>query len=139
MDSFYAVFEASNNTASRTIAEVSCIARDEHTLSVTEHTLSVTEHTLPVTEHTLSVTEHDVRRALMNTRKAAGPDGISARVLQTCANQLAPMFTTIFNLSLAPWSQPASSGPLLSLCPTLSSRPELLPTGGPHLSGHEMF
>jgi len=38
-------------------------------------------------EHTLSVTEHDVRTALMrvNTRKAAGPDGISGRVLKTCA------------------------------------------------------
>ncbi|KAK0132601.1 RNA-directed DNA polymerase from mobile element jockey [Merluccius polli] len=54
-------------------------------------------------EHTLSVTEHNVRRALscVNTRKAAGPDGMSGRVLKTCANQLAPVFTTIFNLSLA--------------------------------------
>jgi len=53
-------------------------------------------------EHTLSVTKHNVRRALMrmNTRKAAGPDGISGRVLKTCANQLAPVFTTMFNLSL---------------------------------------
>jgi len=76
--SFYARFEASNNTASGTIAEVSSIAR---------------------VKHTLSVTEHDVRRALMrvNTRKAAGPDGISGRVLKTCANQLAPVFTTIFH------------------------------------------
>ncbi|KAK0148524.1 LINE-1 retrotransposable element ORF2 protein [Merluccius polli] len=54
-------------------------------------------------EHTLSVTEHNVRRALscVNTRKAAGPDGMCGRVLKTCANQLAPVFTTIFNLSLA--------------------------------------
>jgi len=37
----------------------------------------------------------------VNTRKAAGPDGISGQVLKTCANQLAPVFTTIFNLSLA--------------------------------------
>jgi len=89
----YAWFEASNNTTSGTVAKVSSIARDEHTLSMTEH---------------------DMRRALMrvNTRKAADPDGISGRVLNTCANQLAPVFTTIFNLS-----QPASSGPLLSLCP----------------------
>jgi len=71
---FYAWFEASNNTASGTVAEVSSIAKDKHTLSVTEH---------------------DVRMALMrvNTRKAAGPDGISGRVLKTC--QLAPVFTTI--------------------------------------------
>ena len=51
----------------------------------------------------LSVTEHEVRRAFMrvNIRKAAGPDGISGRVLRSCAVQLAPVFTTIFNLSLA--------------------------------------
>jgi len=58
LNSFYVRFAASNNTASGTVAEVSSIARDEHTLSVTEH---------------------DMRRALIwvNTRKAAGPDGIS--------------------------------------------------------------
>jgi len=58
LNSFYARFKASNNTASGTIAEVSSIARDEHTPPVTEHGLS---------------------RAMMrvNTRKAAGPDGIS--------------------------------------------------------------
>jgi len=58
LKSIDAQFEVSNNTASGTIAEVSSIVRDEHTLSVTKH---------------------DVRRA--NTRKAAGPDG---RVLKTC-------------------------------------------------------
>jgi len=36
----------------------------------------------------------------VNTRKAAGPDGICGGVLKTCANRLAPVFTTIFNLSL---------------------------------------
>jgi len=57
LNSFFALFEASNNTVSGTVAEVSSTARDKHTLSVTEH---------------------NVRRALMraNTRKAAGPDGI---------------------------------------------------------------
>lgn len=51
----------------------------------------------------LSVSEHDVRRALrrVNSRKAAGPDGIPGRVLKSCADQLAPVFTSIFNLSLA--------------------------------------
>ena len=60
-------------------------------------------------EHTLSVTEHDMRRALMrlNTRKAVGSDGISGQVLKTCANQLAQVFTTIFNLSLAESVVPA--------------------------------
>ncbi|KAK3521253.1 hypothetical protein QTP70_001550 [Hemibagrus guttatus] len=54
------------------------------------------------TENAFIISEHDVRRAFrrMNTRKAAGPDGISGRVLRACADQLAPMFTEIFNLSL---------------------------------------
>ncbi|KAK1799088.1 hypothetical protein P4O66_007353 [Electrophorus voltai] len=44
----------------------------------------------------------DVSRVLkrVNTRKAAGPDGICGRVLKACADQLAPVFTDIFNLSL---------------------------------------
>ena len=33
----------------------------------------------------------------MNTRKAAGPDGVSGRMLKTCANQLAQVFP-IFSL-----------------------------------------
>ncbi|KAK1790663.1 hypothetical protein P4O66_014520, partial [Electrophorus voltai] len=33
-------------------------------------------------------------------RKAAGSDGICGRVLKACADQLAPVFTDIFNLSL---------------------------------------
>ena len=54
-------------------------------------------------EETLTVTELEVRRMFrgVNTRKAAGPDGISGRVLKACAEQLAPVFTTIFNLSLS--------------------------------------
>ncbi len=34
-------------------------------------------------------------------RKAAGPDGITGRVLRSCADQLAGLFTSIFNESLA--------------------------------------
>ncbi|KAK1786692.1 hypothetical protein P4O66_017091 [Electrophorus voltai] len=46
--------------------------------------------------------ESDVRRVFkrVNTRKAVGPDGICGRVLKVCADQLAPVFTDIFNLSL---------------------------------------
>ncbi|KAI5616827.1 gastrula zinc finger protein XlCGF28.1-like [Silurus asotus] len=52
--------------------------------------------------NTFTISEHDVRRAFkrVNTRKAAGPDGITGRVLKACADQLAPVFTEIFNLSL---------------------------------------
>lgn len=33
-------------------------------------------------------------------RKAAGTDGVMGRILKNCADQLAGIFTTIFNLSL---------------------------------------
>ncbi|KAK3512518.1 hypothetical protein QTP70_015651 [Hemibagrus guttatus] len=48
--------------------------------------------------------EHDMRKAFRrtDTMKAAGPDGISGRVLRDCTDQLAPVFTEIFNLS---WEQ----------------------------------
>ncbi len=41
--------------------------------------------------HVITVTEDEVRRALkgVNIRKAAGPDGITGRVLRSCADQLA--------------------------------------------------
>lgn len=44
-----------------------------------------------------------VRQALkkVNPRKAPGPDGIPGRVLRVCADQLAEVFTDIFNLSLS--------------------------------------
>ncbi len=34
------------------------------------------------------------------TRKAQGPDGVTPACLKTCAYQLAPIFTQIFNRSL---------------------------------------
>ncbi|KAK3509541.1 hypothetical protein QTP70_001400 [Hemibagrus guttatus] len=62
--------------------------------------------------------EHDVRRAFsrVNTRKAAGPDGISGRVLRACADQLTPVFTEIFNLSL-----------IQSVIPTCFKEPIIVP------------
>ncbi|KAK1794424.1 hypothetical protein P4O66_010749, partial [Electrophorus voltai] len=50
----------------------------------------------------LIITESDVRRLFkrVNTRKAVGPDGICWRVLKACADQLAPVFTDNFNLTL---------------------------------------
>uniref|UniRef100_A0A6I8QMV9 Reverse transcriptase domain-containing protein n=1 Tax=Xenopus tropicalis TaxID=8364 RepID=A0A6I8QMV9_XENTR len=55
------------------------------------------------TGNTFIISEYDVRRAFkrVNPRKAAGPDGISGRVLRACADQLAPVFTEIFNISLS--------------------------------------
>ncbi|KAK1784240.1 hypothetical protein P4O66_003729 [Electrophorus voltai] len=55
-----------------------------------------------IEQRPLIITESDVRRVFkrVNTRKAMGPDGICGRVLKACADQLAPVFTDIFNLSL---------------------------------------
>ncbi len=60
--------------------------------------------------HVITVSEDEVRRALkrVNVRKAAGPDGITARVLRSCADQLAGLFTSIFTESLATSVVPTS-------------------------------
>ncbi len=60
--------------------------------------------------HVITVSEDKVRRALkrVNIRKAAGPDGITGRVLRSCADQLAGLFTSIFNESLATSVVPTS-------------------------------
>lgn len=52
---------------------------------------------------TLVLHTHKVQQALLsiNTRKAAGPDGVQGLVLQACADQLAEVFTHILNLSLS--------------------------------------
>ncbi len=54
-------------------------------------------------DHVITVSEDDVRRELrrVKVRKAAGPDGITGRILRSCADQLAGLFTSIFNESLA--------------------------------------
>ncbi len=44
----------------------------------------------------------------MNVRKAVGPDGITGRVHRACADQLAGLFTSIFNESLATSVVPTS-------------------------------
>ncbi len=60
--------------------------------------------------HVITVSEDEVRRALkkVNIRKAAGPDRITGRVLRSCTDQLAGLFTSIFNESLATSVVPTS-------------------------------
>ncbi|KAL0186167.1 hypothetical protein M9458_017837 [Cirrhinus mrigala] len=56
------------------------------------------------TDHSpITLTSSDVYNVLsrINARKAAGPDGIPGHVLRACAEQLAGVFTDIFNMSLA--------------------------------------
>ncbi|KAI5098355.1 gastrula zinc finger protein XlCGF28.1-like [Silurus meridionalis] len=54
------------------------------------------------TQYTLPLTEAQVRMELrrIKARKAAGPDGISSRLLKTCADQLCDILLYIFDLSL---------------------------------------
>ncbi len=54
-------------------------------------------------DHVITVSDDEVQRELkrVNVRKAAGSDGITGRVLRSCADQLAGLFTSIFNESLA--------------------------------------
>ncbi|KAK1784957.1 hypothetical protein P4O66_018387 [Electrophorus voltai] len=63
-----------------------------------------------IEQRPLIITESDVRRVFkrVNTRKAAGPDSICRKVLKACADQLAPVFTDIFNLSLTLGIVPSS-------------------------------
>ncbi|KAK3554982.1 hypothetical protein QTP86_002415 [Hemibagrus guttatus] len=78
LNNFYARFEAQNDvTARKTI--------------------------LPKRDQALCLTTADVRKTLcrVNPRKAAGPDNIPGRVLRECAEQLADVFTDIFNISLS--------------------------------------
>ncbi len=50
----------------------------------------------------LKISEDDVRQVFIKNkrRKAPGPDGVSPAFLKSCADQLAPIFTQIFNRSL---------------------------------------
>ncbi len=72
-------------------------------------------------DHVITVSEDEVRRELrrVNVRKAAGPDGITGRVLRSCADQLAGLFTSIFNPSLPLLFPP----PLKNLSSSLCLRP----------------
>nr|XP_023669577.1 uncharacterized protein LOC111844905 [Paramormyrops kingsleyae] len=53
--------------------------------------------------NTLTLEDCDVRRTVraVNMRKAPGPDGVTGRVLKDCADQLAAVFTNIFNHALS--------------------------------------
>ncbi|KAM8746625.1 uncharacterized protein AB9X84_014824 isoform 1-T1 [Acanthopagrus schlegelii] len=57
---------------------------------------------LPGKVSAIQLDQPQVRSILhrVDVRKAAGPDGVAARMLKACADQPAEVFTTIFNLSL---------------------------------------
>ncbi|KAK3546736.1 hypothetical protein QTP70_033528 [Hemibagrus guttatus] len=78
LNSFYARFEAQNDMTAR-------------------------KPIPPLEDQVLCLTTANVRKTLcrVNPRKAAGPDKIPGRVLRECAEQLADVFTDIFNISLS--------------------------------------
>ncbi|KAF7711715.1 gastrula zinc finger protein XlCGF28.1-like [Silurus meridionalis] len=59
--------------------------------------------TPPPSDQVLCLTTAKVRKTLciVNPQKSAGPDNIPGRVLRECAQQLADVFTDIFNISLS--------------------------------------
>ncbi|KAI5627505.1 gastrula zinc finger protein XlCGF28.1-like [Silurus asotus] len=78
LNNFYARFEVQNNVVARKTIP-------------------------PPTDQVLCLTTAEVRKTLcrVNPRKSAGPDNIPGRVLRECAEQLADVFTDIFNISLS--------------------------------------
>jgi hypothetical protein len=48
------------------------------------------------------ITENGINKLLqnINIHKASGPDNIHGRILKECTTQIAPILTTLFNLSL---------------------------------------
>ncbi|KAI5612709.1 hypothetical protein C0J50_4441 [Silurus asotus] len=62
----------------------------------------------PPSDQVLCLTTAKVRKTLcrVNPRKSAGPDNIPGRVLRECAEQLADVFTDIFNISLSSTTVP---------------------------------
>lgn len=77
-------------------------AEGDASLAETEPPEAATSHHTVHSSSILTLEEHEVRRTLrtINPRKAAGPDGVTGRVLKDCADQLAGVFTRIYNQSL---------------------------------------
>ncbi|KAK3506468.1 hypothetical protein QTP70_001152 [Hemibagrus guttatus] len=73
----------------------------------------------PQEDQVLCLTTADVRKTLfrVNPRKVAGPDNIPGRVLRECAEQLADVFTDIFNISLSSAISPSTAPSLFCLLP----------------------
>ncbi len=89
-------------------------------------------------DHVFTVSEDEVRRELkrVNVRKAAGPDGITGRVLRSCppascADQLAGLFTSRFNESLATSVVPTSFKKSVIIPVPKNSKPSCLNDYGP--------
>ncbi|KAK3553698.1 hypothetical protein QTP70_006898 [Hemibagrus guttatus] len=104
LNTFYIRFEAAAHSANSVSSANSAIG--------STHTENAGD------ENTLIVSEHDVRKAFrkVNTTRAAGPDGITGRVLKACADQFAPVCSQKYSTSLE-----------LSMIPTFFKQSTIVP------------
>ncbi len=78
--------------------------------------------------HVINMLVNEFRRELkrVNVRKAAGPDGITGHVLRSIADQLAGLFTSIFNESLGTSVVPTSFKKSVIIPVSKNSKPSCL-------------
>ncbi len=78
--------------------------------------------------HVINMLVNEVRRELkrVNVRKAAGPDGITGHFLRSIADQLAGLFTSIFNESLCTSVVPTSFKKSVIIPVSKNSKPSCL-------------
>ncbi|KAK1784717.1 hypothetical protein P4O66_003396 [Electrophorus voltai] len=113
LNTFFAHFEATSSSANASSANANSANASRANASSTNGAIGAANGACGepnIEQCPLIITESDVRRVFkrVNTRKAVGPDGIFGRVLKACADQLAPVFTDIFNLSLTLGIVPSS-------------------------------
>ncbi|KAK1803647.1 hypothetical protein P4O66_020754, partial [Electrophorus voltai] len=120
LNTFFARFEATSSSANASSTNANSANANGTSANSTNASSASANGTIgaangacagpTIEQRPLIITESDVRRVFkrVNTRKAMGPDGICGRVLEACADQLAPVFTDIFNLSLTLGIVPSS-------------------------------
>ncbi len=88
---------SSGNNSSAEVRADPLLAEELNTLPISASASASSRQSSDV--YAITFSEDDVRRELkrVNVRKAAGPDGITGHVLRSCADQLAGLFTSIFN------------------------------------------
>uniref|UniRef100_A0A9J7YVU8 Reverse transcriptase domain-containing protein n=1 Tax=Cyprinus carpio carpio TaxID=630221 RepID=A0A9J7YVU8_CYPCA len=92
-----------NQRLANDLNEFYCRFETPHIHSDHLSTQPLTPPTIPLsTPPALQISENDVCQVFRKNkrRKAPGPDGVTPACLRTCADQLAPIFSQIFNRSL---------------------------------------
>ncbi|KAK1803914.1 hypothetical protein P4O66_003854 [Electrophorus voltai] len=118
LNTFFARFEATSSSANASSANASSTNANSASANGTIDAANGACAEPTIEQRPLIITENDVRRVFkkVNTRKVVGPDGICGRILKACADQLAPVITDIFNLSL-----------MLSIVPSSFKRSTIIP------------